>query len=78
MEVCGNRFLFSNFFKKLQILALTSQHLLSVLISVLQNIYLSQHTSKYFIPTPTKLNFLSKSSLIFWDKKNFYGYQQHS
>ena len=37
MEGCGNRGLCRNLFKKLQILALTSQHMLSLLMFVVQN-----------------------------------------
>jgi len=54
MEVCGNRFLYNNFFKKLQILAFTSQRLLSVLISVVQNKYLFQHTLKILYTNPNE------------------------
>jgi len=46
MEVCGMRVLFSNFFKKLQILTFTSKQLFSVLKFVEPNKYLSQHTLK--------------------------------
>jgi hypothetical protein len=37
MEGCGNRVLCRNLFKKLQILPLTSQHILSLLMFVVQN-----------------------------------------
>jgi hypothetical protein len=37
MEGCGNRFLCKNLFKKLQILPLTSQYVLSSLVFVFQN-----------------------------------------
>ena len=41
MEGCGNRVLCRNLFKKLQILPLTSQHMLSLLMFVVQNKNLS-------------------------------------
>jgi len=37
MEGCGNRVLCRNLFKKLQILLLTSQYMLSLLMFVVQN-----------------------------------------
>jgi hypothetical protein len=37
MEGCGNRVLCRNLFKKLQILPLTSQYILSLLMFVVQN-----------------------------------------
>jgi hypothetical protein len=46
MEGRGNRFLCTNLFKKLQILPLTTQHILSCLIFVVQNKNLSSTNIK--------------------------------
>jgi len=46
MEGCGNRVLYRNLFKKLQILPLTLQYMLSLLIFLVQNKKFSQQTMK--------------------------------
>ena len=49
MEGCGNKVLYRNLFKKLQILPLTSQYMLSLLMFVVQNNFFFQQTMKITI-----------------------------
>ena len=82
MERCGNRLSCTNLFKKLQILPLTSQYILSWLMFVVQNknlfsINIENHNIDNHIDTwqrnhlylpQAKLNHLSNRSLLFRDK----------
>jgi hypothetical protein len=73
-EGCGNRISCRNLFKKLQILPLTSQYMLSLLMFVVQNKNLfstnieNHNIDTRLIPASSKLNHLSKRSLIFRGK----------
>jgi hypothetical protein len=49
MEGCGNRVSCRNLFKKLQILPLTSQYMLSLLMFIVQNQIFFQQTMKIII-----------------------------
>jgi hypothetical protein len=49
MEGCGNRVSCRNLFKKLQILPLTSQYILSLLMFIVQNNFFFQLTMKITI-----------------------------
>jgi len=53
-EGCGNKVPCRNLFKKIQILPLTSQYLLSLLMPVVQNKNFSQQTLKITIQTLDK------------------------
>ena len=79
MEGCGNRVSCISLFKKLQILPLKSQYILSLLMFVVQNktLFLTNTESynldtrqkkKQFTPSSSKLNHLSKWSLLFRNK----------
>jgi hypothetical protein len=46
MEECGNRVSCRNIFKKLQILPLTSQYMLSLLMFVVQTFFLTNDKNK--------------------------------
>jgi hypothetical protein len=69
MEGCGDRVSCRNLFKKLQIFLLTSQYILFLLMLVIQNknLFLTNVEKNFYLPQ-TKLNNLSKSSLLFGDK----------
>jgi hypothetical protein len=77
MKGCEKGVSCRNLMKKLKMLPLTSKYLLSLLMFAVQKKpYLDNHgesqygqwTKKYSLPAPSKLNHLSKSSLLNSDK----------
>jgi hypothetical protein len=74
MEGCGNRVLYRNLFKKLQILPLTSQYKLSLLIFVVQdkNVFLT-NTDNHNIDTRQRNNlYLPQANLTIYQKGAYY------
>ena len=74
MEGCGNRILCRNLFKKLQILPLTSQFIISVLMFVVQNKnFLSTNKEKHNLDTRQRNNlYLSQTNLTIYQKGAYY------
>ena len=78
MEGCGNRVSCRNLFKKLEILPLTSQYMLSLLMFAVQNknFFLTNNENhnidtrqrNNFVPFSSKSNHLSRRSLLLGDK----------
>jgi hypothetical protein len=70
MEECGNRLSCTNLFKKLQILPLISQYILTLLMSVVENQNLSStKTENHNIDTRQRNNlYLPQAKLIIYQK----------
>jgi len=74
MEGCGNRVLCRNLFKKLQILPLTSQYMLSLLMFVVQkkNPFLT-NTENHNLDTRQRSNlYLHQANLTIYQKGAYY------
>jgi len=72
MEECGNRVSCRNLFKKLQILPLTSQYMLSLLIFVVQN-------KKYFLTNNENHNLGTKQrNNLYFPQANLTIYQKEA
>jgi hypothetical protein len=74
MEGCGNRVLCRNLFKKLQILPLTSQYMLSLLMLVVQNKnFFLTNNENHNIDTRQRNNlYLSQPNLTIYQKGAYY------
>ena len=74
MEGCGNGVSCRNLFKKLQILPLTSQNMLSLLMFVVQNKYLfSTRIANHNIDTRQRNNvYLPQADLTIYQKGTYY------
>ena len=74
MEVCGNRVSCRNLFKKLQILPLTSQNMLSLLMFVVPNKYLfSTNIANRNIDTRQRNNlYLPQANITIYQKGAYY------
>jgi hypothetical protein len=74
MEVCGNRVSFRIFFKKLKMLPLTSQYLLSLLMFIVQNKHLfSMNIESHNIDTRHRNNlYLPQANLTIYQKGAYY------
>jgi hypothetical protein len=74
MEGCGNRVLCRNLFKKLQILPLTSQYTLSLLMIVVQNkIFFSTNNDNHNLDTTQRINLnLPQTNLTIYQKGVYY------
>jgi hypothetical protein len=73
MEGCGNRVSCRNLFKKLQILSLTSQYMLSVLMCAVQNknLFLT-NSENHNIDTRQRNNlYLSQANLTIYQKEAY-------
>jgi hypothetical protein len=74
MEGCGNRVWCRNYFKKLQILPLTSQYMLSLLMSVVQNknLFLTNNEN-HNLDTKQRNNlYLPQANLTIYQKRAYY------
>jgi len=74
MEGCGNRVSYRNFFKKLQILPLASQYILSLLMFVVQNKNLFLANNKnHNLDTRQRNNlYLPQANLTTYQKGTYY------
>ena len=74
MEGCVNRVLCRNLFKKLQILPLTSQYMLSLLMFIVQNkIFFSTNNENHNIDTRLRNNlYLPQANLTIYQKGAYY------
>jgi len=75
MEGCGNRVLCRNLFKKLQILPLTSQYMLSLLMLVVQNknLFLTNNENHNLDTTRQRNNlYLPQANLTIYQKGAYY------
>ena len=74
MEECGNRVSCRNLFKKLQILPLTSQYVLSLLMFVVQNKSLFLTNNKnHNLDTRQRNNlYLPQANLIIYQEEAYY------
>jgi len=72
MEGCGNRVSCRNLFKKLEILPLTSQYMLSLLMFVVQNFFLTNNEN-HNIDTRQRNNlYLPQANLTIYQKGAYY------
>ena len=74
MEGCGNRVLCRNLFKKLQILPLTSQFILSILMFVVENkSFYTTNSENHNLDTRQRNNFyLPQANLTTYQKGAYY------
>jgi hypothetical protein len=73
MEGCGNRVSCKNLFKKLQILALTSQYMLSLLMFVVQNKFFLTNNENLNLDTRQRNNlYLSQANLTIYQKGAYF------
>jgi hypothetical protein len=73
MEGCGNRILCRNLFKKLQILPLTAQYMLSLLMFVVQNKIFLTKKEYYNLSTKQRNNlYLPQTNLTIYQKGTYY------
>jgi len=74
MEECGNRVLCRNLFKKLQILPLTSQYMLPLLMFVVQNKnFLLTNNENYNLDTRQRNNLhIPQANLTIYQKGAYY------
>jgi hypothetical protein len=74
MEGCGNRVLCRNLFKKLQILPLTSQYVLSLLMFVVQNkTFFSSNNENHNVDSRQRNNlYLPQANVTIYQKGAYY------
>jgi len=74
MQGCGNRVSCRNLFKKLQILPLTSQYMLSLLMFVVQNKHLfPTNNENHNLDTRQRKNlYLAQTNLTIYQKGSYY------
>ena len=73
MEKYGNRVLCRNLFKKLQILPLTSQYILSLMFVVQNKNFFSTNTEKHNLDTRQRNNLNHpQTNLIIYEKQTYY------
>jgi hypothetical protein len=73
MEGCGNRVSCRNLFKKLQILPLTSQYMLSLLVFVVQNNFFLANNENHNLDTIQRNNlYLLQTNLTIYHKAAYY------
>jgi hypothetical protein len=73
MEGCGNRVLCRNLFTKLQILPLTSQYMLSLLMFVVQNKFFLTNNENHNLDTRHRSHlYLPEANLTIYQKGAYY------
>jgi len=74
MEGCGNRVLCRNLFKKLQILPLTSQYMLTLLRFLVQNknLFLTNNENYNLYTRHRKNVYLAQANLTIYQKGSYY------
>jgi hypothetical protein len=73
MEGCGNRVSCRNLFKKLQILPLTSQNMLSLLMFLIQNKFFKINNENHNLDTRQRNNlYLPEANLTIYQKGAYY------
>jgi hypothetical protein len=73
MEGCGNKVSWRKLFKKLQILPLTSQYMLFLLMFVVQNNFFSTNNDNHNLDTRQRNNsFLPQANLTIYQKGAYY------